>query len=246
MSFGNTSAQVNITNANAGVVDWSVNGVNTLNKQSFFYRIGGVGPESLVQSISSSPTVSFTQVPNVLSTLDVTYANASYSVRTLFQLKGGTSPNLSETITVKNLSASPLDFHLFQYSDFNLSGLSGGQAAQYFFDALGQPYKVTQTGALQSVTETVNANTAPIGHFEAGLGNATWASLTDGSATTLNDNASAGPGDATFAYQWDALLSPNGTITISKLMTIVPEPTISSLVLAALAAAKFARRGKKS
>jgi len=250
MSHKNASAQINITNANAGVVSWTVDGVNNLNYQGLYYRVGNVGPEATVQSISSSPSVSFTQVPNVLSLLDVTYATASYSVRTLFQLTGSTSgsgiANLSETITVKNLSGSALDFHLFQYSDFDLGGLVGGQTAQYFFDALGQPYKVSQTDGIRTVTETVNANTAPIGHFAAALGNTTLTSLMDGGSTTLNDVANAGSGNANFAYEWDVLLDPNETLTISKLMTIVPEPTVGSFILAVLAAGKLASRRKQS
>ena len=83
MSFGNTSAQVNITNANAGVVDWSVNGKNSLNKQSFFT---GLAELVLNRWFKAFPFHrKFHSGPNVLSTLDVTYANASYSVRTLFQ-----------------------------------------------------------------------------------------------------------------------------------------------------------------
>lgn len=250
MAHKNASAGINITNANAGVTSWSVDGVNSLNFQGFYYRVGGVGPEASVQSISSTPTVSFTQIPNVLSKLDVTYANASFSVRTLFQLTGSTAgsgtANLSETITVQNLSGAPLDFHLFQYSNFDLWGLTGGQTAQFLFDSLGQPYKVTQTDGSRSITETVNANTAVIGHYEAALGNLTLTSLMDGGPTTLSDTATAGPGDATFAYQWDATLAANGTITISKLMTIVPEPTIASLLVATLGAMAMVRRNIKS
>ncbi len=248
LNHKNSAVGINITNANAGVASWSVDGVNSLNRQGFYYRVGS-GPELLVQSISSSPTVSFTQVPNVISMLDVTYASQNYSVRTVFQLTGGNAGSgfsgLSETITVKNLSSSILDFHLFQYSDFDLWGLASGQVAQYSFDALGQPYKVTQTDGTHSVTETLNANTAPIGHFEAALGNATFASLTDGAATVLNDNPNSGLGNATFAYQWNASLAANGgTLTISKLLNIVPEPTVATIFLVGIGTTILSRRRK--
>lgn len=249
MANKNSTAQINITNANAGVLNWIVDGVNNLNEQRFYYRVGPVGPEALVQSISSSPAVSFTQIPNVFSKLDVTYANTSYSVRTFFQLTGGNAGSgvsgLSETITVKNLSGSTLDFHLFQYSDFDLWGLAGGQVAQYSFDALGQPYKVTQTDGTRSVTETLNASSAPIAYFEANSAFVTLNSLTDGVATILNDNPMSGPGNVTFAYQWDATLAVNGTLTISKLMSIVPEPTSGALILTAFATAFFSRCRRK-
>ena len=234
LSHKNSSAQINITNASAGVVNWTIDGVNSLNYQGFFYRVGN-NPEALVQSISSSPTVSFVQVPNVLSKLDVTYANATLSVQTLFQLTGSTvgsgKGGLSETITVKNLSGAPLNFHLFQYSDFDLSGVSGGQTAQFGFDSLLQPYMVTQTDGTRTLTETVNANTAPIGRFQADTAFATLTSLNDGSPTTLGNSPFAA-GNVTFAYQWDVILDPNGTLTISKLMNIVPEPAVGSMLLA--------------
>jgi hypothetical protein len=236
MFHKNTSAQINITNANAGVLNWSVDGVNSLSSQRFFYRIGA-SPEALLQSISSTPTVVFTQNPTI-SRLDVTYANGIFSARTLFQLIGTTpgsgSANLNETITIQNLSGAPLDFHLFQYSDFNLGGVAGGQTAQFQFDGFGQPYKVIQTDGMRTVTETVNANTAPIGHFEAGLDGTTLGSLTDLAATTLNDTITAGPGNATFTYQWDVVLAPNETITISKLMNIVPEPGVATFAILSL------------
>lgn len=244
----NSTAQINITNANAGVLNWKVDGINYLAEQRFFYRVGS-GPESLVQSISSTPTVSFVQIPNALSKLDVTYANSSYSVRTVFQLTGGVAGSgtsgLSEIITVKNLSASPLDFHLFQYSDFDLFGVSGGQSVQYIYDSLGQPYKVTQTDGSRSVTEILNANTAPIGHYEAGIAGSTLASLTDLLPTTLSDTPAAGVGNTTFAYQWDAVLAPNATITISKLMNIVPEPSSAALLLVGISALYFRRSSCK-
>ena len=249
LSQKNATLGVNITNAAAGVVKWNVDGVNYLNFQNFYYRAGAQTSESSVQSISSSPTVSFTQIPNALSLLDVTYANASYSVRTVYQLTGGNagsgSSGLSETITVKNLTGSALDFHLFQFSDFNLWGQPGGQTAQFGFDTLGQPYKVTQTDGTHTLTESVNANSAPVGHFEAATGNTTLTSLTDGATTVLNDNATSGPGNVTFAYEWDATLAANGgTLTISKLMNIVPEPTTATIILTAIGTSLAVRRRK--
>jgi hypothetical protein len=236
-------------NTNGTVANWTIDGVNQLTSQSLHYRVGNLGGESLLSGISAAPSVTFNQVPNVISSLDITYANNSYSVRTLFQLNGSTAGSgkagLNETLTIKNLSASPLDFHFFQYSDFNLGGAAGGQSGTIIFDALLQPYKITQTDGVRTITETVNANTAPIGHYQISLIGAGLAgSLADGNPTTLSDSPSAGPGDVVFAYQWDAVLQPNQTITISKLMSIVPEPSSLSLVIAAGLLASLKRRTK--
>jgi len=224
-------------NTNGVVESWKVDGVENLGYQALFYRVGNVGGEKLLGAINPSPSVTFNQVPNIISSLDITFANASYSVRTLYQLSGGNAgsgkANLSETLTIQNLSSSPLDFHFFQLSDFDLNGVADGQTASVVFDSLAQPYKIVQTDGVRSLTETINVNSAPVSHYEISLYPALVNSLTDGAPTTLSDAALAGPGDIAFAYQWDVILDPSQSLTISKLMTIVPEPTSGALVLVA-------------
>ena len=109
-----------------------------------------------------------------------------------------------------------------------------------------QYYKALQTDGSHTVTEVVNSASPPISHFDAQLANVTLASLTDGSPTTLSDSTSAGPGNVTFAYQWDVTLANTGSFQLSKLLTIVPEPSIFSLIIAALATAHTMRRKKIS
>lgn len=233
-------------NTNGTVASWTIDGVNQLAGQSLFYRVGNAGGESLLSGISGTPSVSLTQVPNVISSLDITYANAAYSVRTLFQLSGSTAgsgkANFNQTLIIQNLSGAPLDFHFFQYSNFDLGGVALGQTATVNFDALLQPYKIVQTDGVRTVTETVNANTAPVGHFQTSFGPSALVSLTDGNPTILNDVVATGPGDVEFAYQWDVVLAPDQTLTISKLLGVVPEPTTAALVLLGLGMGMAARR----
>lgn len=242
----NSSLDVN-TNTAAGVINWNVDGVDYLKNQWFHYRVGSGGPESPLQSISSAPTVAITSLSS-FARLNLTYANASYSVLTSLKLTGNTAGSgrsqLNEDITVSNLSGSPLDFHFFQYSDFDLYGTSGGQSVQFFQNsANNQYYKAVQTDGSRTVTETINSTIFPIGHFEAGLFNTTIASLTDGTSTTLNDVTSAGVGDVTFSYQWDVTLAPGASFQLSKLIEIVPEPSsMAILALAGISMAIYRRR----
>ena len=236
----NSSLDVN-TNVAAGVINWNVDGVDYLHNQWFHYRVGSGGPESPLQSISSSPTVAITSLSS-FARINLTYANSSYSVLTSLRLTGNTAGSgrsqLNEDITVANLSASPLDFHFFQYSDFDLFGTASGQSVQFLQNsANNQYYKAVQTDGTHTVTETINTTIVPIGHFEAGFYNATISSLTDGASTTLNDVTSAGVGDVTFAYQWDVTLAPGASFQLSKLIEIVPEP--SSMAILAIAAASM-------
>jgi hypothetical protein len=241
----NSSLDVN-TNTSAGVINWNVDGVDYAKNQWFYYRVGS-GPESPLQSITSSPAVAITSLSS-FARLNLTYANSSYSVLTSLRLTGNTPGSgrsqLNEDITVSNLSGSPLDLHFFQYSDFDLFGTTGGQSVQFYQNsANSQYYKAVQNDGTRTVTETVNSTIFPIGHFEAALFNDTLSSLTDGTPTTLNDVISAGVGDVSFSYQWDVTLAPGASFQLSKLIEIVPEPSsMAILALAGISMTLYRRR----
>jgi hypothetical protein len=241
----NSSLDVN-TNTSAGVINWNVDGVDYAKNQWFYYRVGS-GPESPLQSITSSPAVAITSLSS-FARLNLTYANSSYSVLTSLRLTGNTPGSgrsqLNEDITVSNLSGSPLDLHFFQYSDFDLFGTTGGQSVQFYQNsANSQYYKAVQNDGTRTVTETVNSTIFPIGHFEAALFNDTLSSLTDGTPTTLNDITSAGVGDVSFSYQWDVTLAPGASFQLSKLIEIVPEPSsMAILALAGISMTLYRRR----
>jgi len=100
---------------------------------------------------------------------------------------------------------------------------------------------------LVGLTETVV--TPGANHGEAGVWNLTLAKLSDGVASVLNDNLNpVGPGNVTWAFQWDFTLAPNGSFLISKDKYIqiqnVPEPTSSLLfvLFGGLVAKRFYRR----
>ncbi len=237
-----TSIDIN-TVTGAGVYNWNAAGVSQLNYHWFYYRVGAVGGESPIQTIDNTPTTTYNAAAR---TLDVVYDNGSYSVRTFYKLTGGNTPNLSETITINNHSGGNLDFHFFQYSDFDLFGSTGGQSVQFSTNSVtGQYYKALQTDGTHTVTELVNSATPPISHFEAQYAGNTLGSLLDGSPTTLSDTTSAGVGNVTFAYQWDVNMANNTSFQLSKLLTIVPEPTALSLVIVSVATMRMLRRNEK-
>jgi hypothetical protein len=240
---------VDVASGPGGASQWTVDGLNQLNRQWFYYRVGASGPEMPVESINATPTINVFNNGATLSRLDVTWANADYSVRTLFQLVGNTAgtgkANLNETITVANTSADNIVFHLFQYSDFNLAGSAGGQSAQYYQNGIGEYYKVIQSDGFWSVTETATSP-AGLGHFEAALSGITLGSLTDANPTTLSDSQTAGVGDVTFAYEWDVTIAPGGSFQISKLIAVVPEPSTVALLVSGLFAWQVLRRGRQA
>ncbi len=81
-------------------------------------------------------------------------------------------------------------------------------------------------------------------HGEVGILPGLLTALNDGSPTTLGDiDGPLGPGNLTFAFQWDFTIDPNGSALISKTKLItVPEPTAAALVSLGLVALALRRR----
>src|SRR5207248_1854749 len=142
-------------------------------------------------------------------------------------------------------SGGNLNFHFFQYSDFDLLGTPGGDTVQLGKNLSGLFNEARQTEGTMALSESVDSPGA--NHGEANFYSTTRDSLNDGATTTLNDNAGPlGPGDVTWAFQWDVDLTPSGqgsTFLISKdkrlQITTVPEPTSMALVCLGLGACSF-------
>jgi len=212
---------------------WFVDGNNQLASEAFWFRIGNVGGEQSVHTlpigVQGTTDGNFDGNPD---TLFVRYLGAGFKIETKYTLAGGTpgsgSSDMGEQISIVNLSASPLDFHFFEYADFNLSG--GPDSA--VFQNINT---VDQSNPSFNLTETVV--TPPASHREIAFFPVTLTKLNDGLPTTLSDTplgVIVGPGDVTWAYQWDFLLQPGDTFIISKDKNIgippIPEPGIGALL----------------
>lgn len=241
----NSSVNVNVTSGFSG---WTVDGINQLGSQWFYYRVGN-GAELPIESIDATPVV----LQSSPDRLDVLYANSTVSVNFVYILTGNTlgsgSSGVNATISVRNLTANPLDLHFFQYSDFNLSGTSAGDSV-LFSQSLGRFNKATQSDAGMLLTHTFTSGFNPPSRVEAGNNGATLASLTDGAATTLNNVTSAGPGNVNYTIQWDVTLQAAGNagdgLSIGELMSLqVPEPTAMALVTCGVLALVGSRLRRK-
>ncbi len=120
LTSGNSTAMVNV-GGNEGMFSWVVDGTSHLNSQWFWYRTGTVGGEAPINMISA-PAIT---TPNGY-TLYSYYANQQFSLQVDYMLTGGLlgsgTATINESIRISNLTGSPLDFHFFQYSDFDLNG----------------------------------------------------------------------------------------------------------------------------
>ena len=240
LTDGGSSATVNL-GSSAGMYNWSVNGQNQLNQQWFWYAIGATAP----QSIDTIGLVSYkTPTPNEVTAL---YQNAQLALTIDYVLSGGGvgsgSADITESISAVNNSGGNLDFHFYQYSDFNLLGNGSGDSVQLF----GMPGSwnfVQQTAGSSGIGEAIVAPDA--NHGEAAYVGQTLAELNGGSPLTLNDNASAGPGDVTWALEWDTTIANGGSFDLTKdkslFIQVVPEPSTVAFIALGLGVWGLARR----
>ncbi|HYG22175.1 MAG TPA: PEP-CTERM sorting domain-containing protein [Verrucomicrobiae bacterium] len=241
LTDSNSSLVINPTSDQL-MTTWLVDGVSQLVLQSFYLRVGSVGGES---ALSTLPLISQSQP--TANTLNVLYGNAMFSIETSYSLVGGSSgsgvSSVSEQVKITNLSGSALDFHFFQYADFDLAGSSAndtvqlGKNIQGFYNEALQ-FKPSNLGTVDTVL-TSGANHGQVSSFPTILN-----SLNDGAPTTLNDNSGPMTGDATWAFQWDRLIAAGDSfiIGIDKNLYLVPIPEPSIFALGALGAAFMAMK----
>ena len=236
LTDGNSSASWDLTpGAQIGMYSWLVDGVQHDQQQWFWYRIGNT-PEASYDTLPLTASgTSDTNFDGKAETLFAQYTAASFKTSFTFVLTGGTAgsgaSDIGESIKIQNTTGSPLDFHFYQYTDFNLAATPANDSVLIVSNNL-----VRQTdGSGIVINETVL--TPPATHHEAALVPFTLNRLNDGVATTLNDVAASGPGNVTWAYEWDVVIPAFGSLLISKdkNIHIVPEP--SALLLGLFAAA---------
>jgi hypothetical protein len=254
MSDGGSTATINpgTGTGNLGMNNWSVLNQNQLAQQWFWYSVNGVAAQP-INNIGG-----MTSSLNGLNDLTLTYANAQLSVSIEYVLSGNGngsgSADLQEYITVLNTGSQSFNLNFYQYSNFNLLGNNQNQVHIYGSPYIsGDPFSGF-TGAQQStggpggngLAEVIDAPYA--NYAEAALLGQTLANLNGPSYYQLNNNTTAGPGDVTWAFQWNTNpLAPGASLNITKdkglSIQIVPEPTtLAFLALGASALGLAVRR----
>lgn len=242
LTDNNSVARIN-TASSAGMFDWIVDGSDQLAQQWFWFRVGAAGGEAPINTISAPSIVTPTA-----RNLSTTYNNpGAYSVKVDYQLNGATpgsgTSGMNESVTILNQSASPLSFHFYQYTDFDLvGGPNSVQLSKNNFTGLYSTADQVAPGiTFQESLVTPGAN-----HGEATLFPATLNSLNDGNPTTLTDVNTAGPGDTAYAFEWDLTIAANSSFVINKSLSLqltpVPEPSALALISVGLAGLALRKR----
>ncbi len=219
--------------SSAGQYDWIVDGLDHVAQQWFWFRIGQ-NPEQPINTlpVTGGPSLIDTNPfddPRV-DTLAVRYSDGRVEIEPTFILRGGSASSnvsdLAEVIRITNLTLEEMHFTFFQYADFYLQPFLGGDTVQVL-----SPNNVVQTNGFVTMNETIVNPPATL--FEANFFANTLASLNDAAVTNLNGNAVAGPGDVTWAFQWDFVIPAGATVIVSKDKQLVPTPGTFALVGAA-------------
>ena len=234
LTNANSFALVN-PSSSSGMFNWSVANTpstyqNQLNQQWFWYRLGDSGPEAPINTISA-PSVTQIDAATLLTTYNGGYFNLAvkYSLNPSAGFASGLS-DISEQITFNNLSGTNLNFHFFQYSDFNMGGDPANDSI--VLSRNGFTFKFNQSDQFDGanvveVVATPNAN-----HAEADIVPNTLNKLNDAFPTVLDDSkTNAGPNNVAWAFEWDANVVSSFTISKDKSLSIPFTPEPSSLVL---------------
>lgn len=248
MNDGGSTATIDL-GSSAGMNSWSVLGQNQLNQQWFWYRTDG-GVAAPINSIGGLTYTTYSGVDGV-NVVDATYQNTQLSIEIQYILSGGGvgtgSADLTETIMAKNLNSSgSLDLNFYEYSNFNL--LQSGNNSVTVFGAPGAYSYVTQTSGSTALTEAIispSANYAETGTFDQTLNR-----LNTQSGLVLNGSGSAGPGNVTWAFQWQQSVAAGEQLDIFKdkslSIAMVPEPATVAFIALGAGVLGLALRRKSS
>lgn len=236
LTDGNSTVEIDPTSNSPtflrGMTSWVVDGTEQLFNQSYWYRIG----ETAEQTIDTIGNGNVTLIGTNSAML--AYSNQSLRIEVFYTLVGGGlgsgTSDISEVVRVTNLTNSSLDFHLFEYDDFDLSGtfaddfgIISGTSTMIQSDAT----TIVYVGAVPTQDRWMFAEVPTI-----------FSMLDDGVASNLDNTGSGiGPADVAFAMQWDRSIGAGGTFLMSKnkIIVTVPEPaTFAALGLGILALAR--------
>jgi hypothetical protein len=246
LTDGNSSVSLT-PGSSIGMNNWSVDGQNQLNQQWFYYTLGNSSVAAPINTLALG-----TPVQPSASLLNTTYTGAGFSLQAVYSLVGGAlgsgSSDLGEQIKIQNTSSSSLTFHFFQYADFNIGGSADSTVVQLGKNIRGLFGEALVSSGNIAISENVDAGISPgANHGEAAIFNSTLGNLTTVAGYTLNDNVLAGPGHATWAFEWDATIGVNGTLIISKDLniqgvTITPAPEPATWAMVSLGLVGFGVR----
>lgn len=208
--------------SNNGTLFWTVDNVNQLFQNAFWYRVGSEGREN---SINTLNLIGLNQPAG--NQVSVAYAGTGFEIALNSTLDGGAQGSgiskLFENTTIKNTGSKQLDFHFFNYTDFDLT--ENGKQDTTIIGSGMATVSDNITLAKEVVSPASNSyQVSPIFNILD--------SLADSSPTTLTNFSGPVTGDTAHAFEWDLALDPGKSFSINDYKSIapveaVPEPPMT-------------------
>jgi hypothetical protein len=224
----------------SGQYSWTVDGVEHLYAQEFYFRRSGFNDEQNINSL----TVLGQQANDLnpfsddrVDSLTTAYADGNgLEIDTTFTLRGGTDgsggSDIAEQISLTNTGTSTIFITFFQYVDFDLGGDAGDDWGQIVDTNVAQQFD--DQFALSETVVTPSPTLFQMGSSED------LEDLWSNGQIDILDGTSAYQGNVAWAFQWDITLQAGDSFIISKDKSIVPAP--GSLALMGLAGLVANRR----
>ncbi len=257
LSDMNSVIQINPTGGTAGgITSWALNGgANNLPQQWFWYALDG-GTRSTIDTLGTPTVTGTTSGPDRTAYLVYSGSNG-LSVEVDYLLTGGATgsvqSDLGETIRLTNSNSTAMPLHFFEYSNFVLSSSDTMQ-----FPGLNSVAQTSGTASAQTVIiPQPNENEGAI--FPLTFNKLTGSTAPLNNFPTPNTAQSVGPGDVTWAYEWDPTIPAHSTYIISNDEQLIagtptvggppptPEPsTLALLATGGLGLFGYARRRRRA
>jgi hypothetical protein len=240
LSVSNGNASIAVDPGSVfGLSSYAVDNTEEMFEEWFWYRLPG---DSYEHSLDNLPLISASATGNEIQ---LSFANTILGVGVDYQLTGGApgsgTASLLEHVVLTNLTAAPLPLAWFSETDFDLGGFGGADSAWGGVNGIVQTDGMT----VADTTSTLTPDAFQIAPFPD-----LFLSLEDLSISNLDNSGSPfGPGDATFAFQWNLDIGAGSSISydISKDIYPTPEPGTGTLLcLALLGLAKRLLRNRGS
>ncbi|MDP9175578.1 MAG: PEP-CTERM sorting domain-containing protein [Planctomycetota bacterium] len=265
LSDGNATAQFDTTNG-TGLNSLLVSGTQEVVSQWFDYRVGAAaGPAVPIDSANNGVTQTFISLPgsgpggagfahnNTTNFFSVTYSSPtggpngvpfSYQVKYTLTGNSPSGASISENVNIdNNSSTTALPISMYEYNHFNLNNQQHDTVV-----LSGTPINTaTQTSVLTGASNIETAAIPSPSFYQAATGNTLLTEFASPSFTNLSPaTTTAGPGDVSWAFEWNPTIPANGSFDISKVRTItVPEPTTLAGAIGAVGLC-LARRPRKN
>jgi hypothetical protein len=234
LSDGNSSVTLDPTSS-AGISNWSINGQNEINKEWFWFRNGSSGGQSSIDTLGNPSVALFDTNGNGKNdTAMFTYGptngiQISLTLSLTGGLTGTDTSDVTENLIITNKGTSAVNYHFFEYANFNLGGSTSGENV-----SIANNNTATETGNGLQVQTVVSPKAS---EYEANLFPSLLNHINSSSTYTLADISSASNGDGEWGFQWDASIPAGGSLPIavdgrfSASVQTIPEPTSAASVL---------------